>query len=100
MDNHIERTKNRTNANLQKDSNKKKQKIYCFILLINMAVIESSTETLYRSLGNPRHFQILRFIVEALKTKLNDPSFLKLIQKYDIMILTETLKADILKITN
>ena len=65
-----------------------------------MAVIESSTETLYRSLGNPRHFQILRFNVEALKTKLNDPSFLKLIQKYDIMVLTETLKADILKITN
>ena len=65
-----------------------------------MAVIESNTETLYRSLGNPRHFQILRFNVEALKTKLNDPSFLKLIQKYDIMVLTETLKADILKITN
>ena len=30
MDNHIERTKNRTNANLQKDSNKKNKK---FIVL-------------------------------------------------------------------
>ena len=100
MDNHIETTKNRTNANLQKDNNNNNKKNYFFILLINMAVIESSTETLCRSLGNPRHFQILRLTVDCLKTKLNDPSFLKLIQKYDIMILKKTLRADILKITN
>ena len=67
-------------------------------LLINMANIESSNKTMYRGLGNPRHFQILSFNVEGLKTKLDDPSFLELIQKYDIIILTETWKADTLKI--
>ena len=30
MDNHIERTKNRTNANLQKDNNKKTKKIFFY----------------------------------------------------------------------
>ena len=51
-----------------------------------------------RRLGNPQHFQILSFNVEGLKTKLDDPSFLELIQKYDIIILKETWKADTLKI--
>ena len=51
-----------------------------------------------RSLGNPQHFQILNFNVEGLKSKLDNPSFLELIQKYDIIILTETCKADTLKI--
>ena len=51
-----------------------------------------------RSLGNPQHFQILTFNFEGLKTKLDDPSFLELIQKHDIIILTETRKADTLKI--
>ena len=63
-----------------------------------MASIESSTKTMYRGLGNPQHFQILSFNVEGLKTRLDDPSFLELIQKYDIIILTETWKADTLKI--
>ena len=51
-----------------------------------------------RSLGNPQHFQILNFNVEGLKSKLDNPSFLELIQKYDIIILTETWKANTLKI--
>ena len=55
-----------------------------------MTVIESSTKIMCRSLGNPQHFQILSFNVEGIKTKLDDPSFLELIQKYDIIILTET----------
>ena len=63
-----------------------------------MAVIESSTKTLYRGLGKPRHPQTLSFNVEGLKAKLDDPSFLELIQKHDIIILTETWKADTLKI--
>ena len=50
------------------------------------------------SLGNPQHFQILSFNDGGLKTKLDNPSFLELIQKYDIIILTETWKADTLKI--
>ena len=63
-----------------------------------MAVIESTTKTICRILGNPRHFQILSFHVEGLKTKLHDPSFLELIQKYVIIISTETWKANTLKI--
>ena len=63
-----------------------------------MTVIESSAKIMFRRLGNPQHFQILSFNVEGLKTKLDDPSFLELIQKYDIIILTETWKADNLKI--
>ena len=55
-----------------------------------MTVIESSTKMMCKSLRNPQHFQILNFNVEGLKTKLDDPSFLELIQKYDIIILTET----------
>ena len=51
---------------------------------------------MYRSLGNPQHFQGLSFSVESLKAKLDDPSFLELIQKYDIIILTETWKVDTL----
>ena len=31
-------------------------------------------------IGNPEHFQILRFNVEGLKNKLGDPNFLELIQ--------------------
>ena len=63
-----------------------------------MTVIESSTKMMCRSLGNSQHYQILSFNVEGLKTKLDDLSFLELIQKYDINILTETWKADTLKI--
>ena len=63
-----------------------------------MAVIESTTKTICRILGNPRHFQILSFHVEGLKTKLHDPSFLELTQKYVIIISTETWKANTLKI--
>ena len=37
-------------------------------------------------------------MLKALKPKPNDPNFLELIQKYDIIILTETCKADTLKI--
>ena len=55
-----------------------------------MTFIESSAKIMFRRLGNPQHFQILSFNVEGLKTKLDDPSFLELIQKYDIIILTET----------
>ena len=55
-----------------------------------MTVIVSSTKIKCRSLDNPQHFQILSFNVEDLKTKLDDPSFLELFQKYDIIILTET----------
>ena len=51
-----------------------------------------------RSLGNPQYFQIFCFNVEGLKTKLDGPSFLEFIQKYDIIILTETWKSDTLKI--
>ena len=38
-----------------------------------MAVIESSTKTMCKSLGNPQHFQILSFNVKGLKTKLDHP---------------------------
>ena len=37
-------------------------------------------------------------MLKALKPKPDDPNFLELIQKYDIIILTETCKADTLKI--
>ena len=49
-----------------------------------MTVIESSTKIMCRNLGNPQHFQILSFNVEGLKTKLDDPSFLELIQIYEL----------------
>ena len=49
-----------------------------------MTVIESSTKITCRSLGNPQHFQILNFNVEGLKTKLDDPNFLELIQIYEL----------------
>ena len=49
-----------------------------------MTVIESSTKIMCRSLGNPQHFQILSFNVEGIKTKLDDPSFLELIQIYEL----------------
>ena len=49
-----------------------------------MAVIESSTKITCRSLGNPQHFQILNFNVEGLKTKLEDPNFLELIEIYEL----------------
>ena len=62
-----------------------------------MTVIESRTKIMCRSLGNPQHLQILSFNVEGLKTKLDDPSFLELIKKYNIIILTETWRADTLK---
>ena len=45
-----------------------------------------------RSLSNPQHIQILTFDVEGLKTKLDHPNILELIQRYDIIILTETWK--------
>ena len=51
-----------------------------------------------RSRGIPQHFQILSFNVEGRKTKLDNPSFVELIQKYDIIILRETWKSDTLKI--
>ena len=63
-----------------------------------MTAIESSTKIMCRNLGNPQHFYILSFKVEGLKTKLDNPSFLELIQKYDITILTEAWKADTLNI--
>ena len=63
-----------------------------------MTVTESSTKTMCRSRGNPQHFQILSFNVEGRKTKLDNLSLLELIQKYDIIILTETWKSDTLKI--
>ena len=69
-----------------------------FLLLINMGVIESTTKTICRILGYPRLFQILSFHAGGLKTKLHDPSFLELIQKYVIIISTETWKANTLKI--
>ena len=50
-----------------------------------------------RSLDNPQLFQILSFNAENLKTKLDHSSFLELILKYDIIILTETWKKDTLK---
>ena len=46
----------------------------------------------------PQYFQIFTFNVEGLKSKLDDPSFLELIRKYDIIILTETWKSGTLKI--
>ena len=54
-----------------------------------MAVIESSTKTMCRSFS---------FDVEDLKSTLDDTSFLELIQKHEVIILTETWKADTLKI--
>ena len=36
--------------------------------------------------------------MEGLKPKLGDPNFIDFIQKYDVVILTETWKADTLKI--
>ena len=53
-----------------------------------MAVIESRTKTMCRSFS---------FDVEDLKTTLDDTSFLELIQKHEVIILTETWKADTLK---
>ena len=38
------------------------------------------------------------FDVEDLKSTLDDTSFLELIQKHEVIILTETWKADTLKI--
>ena len=63
-----------------------------------MTVIESSTKIICRSRGIPQHFQILSFNVEGRKTKLDNPSIVELIQKYDIIILRETWKSDTLKI--
>ena len=37
---------------------------------------------------------ILSFNVEGLKPKLGDPNFIDFIQKYDVVIFTETWKAD------
>ena len=62
-----------------------------------MRVNESSVKLMCRSLDNPQLFQILSFNVEDLKTKLDHSSFLELILKYDIIILTETWKEDTLK---
>ena len=63
-----------------------------------MTVLESSTKIMCRSRGILQHFQILSFNVEGRKTRLDNPSFVELIQKYDITILTETWKSDTLKI--
>ena len=46
----------------------------------------------------PKQLRILSFNVEGLKPKLDDPSFLKFIQGFDISILSETWKADTTKI--
>ena len=55
-----------------------------------MSIIESTTKAMRRSLSNLQHIQIFNFNVEGLKTKLDDPNVLELIQRYNIMILTET----------
>ena len=51
-----------------------------FILQTNISVNERSTKTMCRCLSNPQLIQILGFDVEGLKTTLNDPSFLELVQ--------------------
>ena len=46
----------------------------------------------------PQAINILSFNVEGLKPKLGDPNFIDLIQKYDVVIFTETWKANTSKI--
>ena len=46
----------------------------------------------------PEAINILSFNVKGLKPKLDDPNFIDFIQKYDVVILTETWKADTSKI--
>ena len=46
----------------------------------------------------PQPINIFSFIVEGLKPKLGDPNFIDFIQKYDVVIFTETWKADTSKI--
>ena len=46
----------------------------------------------------PQVINILSFNVEGLKPKFGDPNFIDFIQKYDVVIFTETWKADTSKI--
>ena len=46
----------------------------------------------------PQAINILSFNVEGLKPKLGDPNFKDFIQKYDVVIFTETWKANTSKI--
>lgn len=47
---------------------------------------------------NKNEFKILSFNVEGLKSKLEDPSFIELIEKFDISILSETWKGTTTKL--
>ena len=46
----------------------------------------------------PQAINILSFNLEGLKPKLGDPNFIDFIRKYDVVIFTETWKADTSKI--
>ena len=46
----------------------------------------------------PQAINILSFNVEGLKPKLGDPNYIDFIQKYDVVIFTETWKANTSKI--
>ena len=44
------------------------------------------------------NLRLSAFNVEGLKSKLEDPSFIKLVKQFDILVLTETCKSDISKL--
>ena len=50
--------------------------------------------------GTQKHtnLRLLAFNVEGLKSKPEDPSFIKLVQQFDISVLTETWKRDTSKL--
>ena len=50
--------------------------------------------------GTQKHtnLHLLALNVEGLKSKLEDPSFIKLVQQFDISVLTETWKTDTSKL--
>ena len=50
--------------------------------------------------GTQKHtnLHLLAFSIEGLKSKLEDPYFIKLVQQFDISVLTETWKRDTSKL--